>query len=262
MDAVLDRFFGAWLAPELDLLGYRARPYCLGTELILEAIESPYVRLGEPGVEMAPIDLLIALQVCAHARWPFQPTRIRPNVWMRLKALYLQARPEAFQRASDLFVEWIAECSAGPEFWQNENEKGGGLTAPSLLSRAVSLLRTTTLSEERVWSMPAGLASWYHGTVAEQEGAKLRFAYERDGDDSNEPPDLTKLSEAELYEVVKADRGETFANEWLAMRAEARRQESEASELADHAEWERISKTQGIAAADAWLKARKEVGRG
>lgn len=224
MDALLERFFGAWIAPELRLLGYRLRPYCLGAALLLEAIESPYAHLGEP-VELTPADLVIALEVCSQARWPFQRVRIRPGVWTRFKAWYMNVSPSSFAQANALFIRWIMECSAGPEFWEDENRAGGGLTAPALLSRACSLLRSTTLTEERVWSMPAGLVKWYHGAVAEQEGAGTRFAYEADADEANNPPDLSEASEEELYAVVLADRGRDFADAWLETRRAAAEKE-------------------------------------
>jgi hypothetical protein len=223
VDSQLDKFFGAWLAPELTLLGFRLqRPYCLGHALLLEAIESPYVHLGEEEFTISPGDLLIALQICATAAWPFGAMALRPTAWMRLQAWYLNRRPEAFFRANQAFVDWLRACSGRPEFWRDEERRCiGGYTAPEQLARACELIRKApALGEQRIWSMPMGLVDWYYAAICEQEGGGIRFA--RD-EDEEAPDDLDGKPDEELYEIVKSQRGEAFALQWIADRQEAKR---------------------------------------
>lgn len=221
MDSQLDRFYRAWCAPELTLLGFRLRaPFCLGHALLLEALGSPFAALDDPSAAIEPADLLLALRICARAAWPYRRVDLRAGVWTRLRTWWLGRDPDRFQRHVETFCAWIAECSGRPEFWQSDREEqGGGISAPDLLASAVAILRRTTLSEERVWSMPHGLVSWYAGTIAEQEGSDLRFAYDAEFDERHNAPDLSTKTEDELYAQVLADLGPAFADRWRAQRA-------------------------------------------
>ena len=218
MDAQLDRFYRAWCAPELELLGFRlTQPYCLGMALQLEAVESPFVRLHDDP-ELMPRDLLVALSICANAAWPYRAPRITCDSAL---AKRLERDKPAFTAAAGAFIAWLSECSGRPEYWQEEGEETTGtLTAPTVLAQAVMLLRGMHgLTEQRVWSMPLGLISWYHGALTEQEGAGLRFFYDSEAAEEANPEDLDSLSDEQLFEVVKRDRGEAFAFEFMAQRA-------------------------------------------
>ena len=219
MDSQLQTFFGTWIAPELTLLRYRlSLPYCLGHSLLLEAIDSPFVHLGDPEITITPADLLIALRICSQTRWPFDHPRFRPTAWTRFQGWYLGRNHAAFRRACDLFVEWIRVCGARPEYWQDEGSKsGGGLTAPEQLIKACELLRKAPgLTEERIWSMPIGLVDWYYGAICEQEGAGNRFT--RDSD--LEEPEAEALTEEQVIERARRQLGPRF-EQWLSKRKEA-----------------------------------------
>jgi hypothetical protein len=222
VDSQLDKFFGAWCAPELRLLGYRLkRPFCLGMALLLEAIESPFARLWDPELEITAAGVVTALRICSEARWPFDHVDLRPTAWTRWQAWRLRRPDRRLEVAAEL-ARWMAACSGRPEYWNEKGEdRSATLTAPPLLCLASSLLRRTTLKEDRVWSMPLGLVHWYHGTIAEQEGEKLRFYYDSDLEAAERAPDLTKLSEDELFEVVAKDRGREFADQFFKTRKEA-----------------------------------------
>ena len=187
--------------------------------LLLEGLDSPFEHLQQPGLSLTAGDLLLALRVCARARFPFRHVDVRPTWRDRLATWWLHRSPERLAHALTLFIRWRRECSLRPEFWQDEGDvTGGGLTAPHQLARAVKLLRVTNLSEERIWTMSVGALAWYDGAVDEQESTIRKFAYDSDLDAAAELPDLNTMTEDELYAVAEKDLGPEIAAIWRANR--------------------------------------------
>lgn len=170
-DEPLERFHHAWFAPELELLGFRCRPFCLGHLLTLQAIGSPFARLGQPEVSGNLSDLILALRVC-ESRWPFRGLDgIEAEPSEREAAIIESAIADraVFDSAFDDFVSWIALCSRGPELIETKSDETRPLTAPLVLGLAVRVVRSGW-SERRVWTMPISLVRHFAAAIGEQEG--------------------------------------------------------------------------------------------
>lgn len=221
-----DRFHRAFLAPGLKLLGFQCEPFCLGHLMLFQALGLPFARLGEPDVAVAPSDLLLALRVC-ETPWPFRLGTRRPLVEEeREQRLWraLSKSPRRFRIVLDVFMDWLVECSMGPEMWHDESGDGRPMSCPVVLGMAVRLLRLGSMGEERVYSMPLALVRSYALAIAEQEGGAARFLTPEDMEameQHSKMPDLTQASDEELYEIVKKDRGEDYAKQFLAARKES-----------------------------------------
>lgn len=221
-DSLLDRFYRAWFAPGLRILGYELRPYCLGHLLTLQALESPFTRLHE-GVEIGAEDLLLALRVCADSRWPFRTVPADPGEHeAKMMARFVRKR-RYLRLAVDRFLVWMLQCSQGPDLLTPEEgtEKGRPLGAPEALIYAVKLM--PKLSERRVFTMPLSLVRFYTATVGEMDGTlagmfmtpHLRGAMEY----AEQLPDLSQMNDAEMRAHLAKEFGEKFAEEWARHRA-------------------------------------------
>lgn len=187
-------------------MGYRLRPFCLGHVLILQAIDSPVLK--EEG-EVSASDLIIALKACS-STWPFNPD-LKLGLIDHLRKSMLRKSKVKLRDAVVAFELYVRSHTSRPRFWKVEASMNSmDITSPSILSLAVSL--SSIGSQEEIWSMSLGKASWYDSVLLEKKGAKLRFFYDSDIED--DLPDLDELSEDELFEMAIRDLGIEKAKVW------------------------------------------------
>jgi hypothetical protein len=180
-----DSFYRAFFAMDHRILGKRIRPYCLGHALVLEAINSPFVSTNGND-EITPEDCLIAIKVLGMAH-PFAPN-LKPSFWDRIKTFRLGRNKLKFRQTAMLITAHIAEHRSAPKFWKpiERENKGGGLTAPWLLSLLAGMMRLG-YSEREVLEMSMGRLLWIDAAAAEREGADVKFFYEDELEDEPEP---------------------------------------------------------------------------
>jgi hypothetical protein len=65
------------------------------------------------------------------------------------------------------------DFSHGPKFWNRMEGNLSRESVPWVLDVVATLLRNTSLSEDKVWAMPMGRALWYFTALRKQEGADL-----------------------------------------------------------------------------------------
>lgn len=211
-----DKFLIGLYPGKHRVLGVTLPAFSFWHLLGLHAIHSPFV--DADGV-LTLRDLQIAIKIC-QTRYPDQP---RIKVTLRDVILHkLRAGKEAYVRAQCEAFLFYKQCHETlPAFWENENEViPREITAPVILARVSNLMAKTNMGHAEIWNdLSPGYACWLSSTLGELEGADVRFEREEDLlEDDDDLPDLTKLNEAELYEVVKADRGEEWADAWLIRR--------------------------------------------
>lgn len=209
-----DRFFEAWITRSWSVCGQRLRPLCLGHIVTLAAVRSPAADFSTTERQpFSPGDLLIAARLCAEA-WP-HPGDLRPRLRDCLWRILLQRYPALFLREARKWDGYLSDHLSLPEFWQDEIG-GRDLSAPAALSKAAYLLAETSLTEERVWSMPVARVDFLIGAIEDRRNG-LRFLY--DDELQDDTPDINHtLSEAEIRALAAEQLGPARFAEWLAAR--------------------------------------------
>lgn len=174
------KFFEAWFNTEHTVLGRRLQPFSLQTALILALCESPFLVGVKPGVDYSMIDLQEAVIACSTPAEIFLNAKLTAG-WVerfKRKVWTLRCARMSLREECQKFVTYIDDFNTQPEVWANDDGDGGQLGAPWVLCNAVFLLRNTTMSETRVWTMPLGMALWYAATIAEQMGTRIQIPTE------------------------------------------------------------------------------------
>lgn len=210
-----DNFFHSFLPSDFTILGYRLKPFSPWHSFLLYALDSPYTR---PGARIRSEDLLQALKVCS-VQFPEQPIFKRSfSDWRRNKKLQ---DPHILQRSSNYFTLYLSRSNSKPQFWNSEEEESN-LTGPSLLLLVSGLVEKGFRWEES-WNLSMGQILWIDACIGERNGSKRRFQWEDDFAEVDNLPDLTKLSEEELYQQAVKDLGPARAAKWKASRKKNRR---------------------------------------
>jgi hypothetical protein len=165
------RFYESWFNVQHRILGRTLHPFCFNDALILSAADSLF--MGEPTkVSRARLakELEIAVLVCStpagqwynpHKGWGYR---------FLVKAVNWRRRFSNLETLHKQFQAYLRDYNAGPKIWMDGGNSSTSLRAPWVLANVAYLLRCTTLTEERVWTMPIGQALWYSATTAEQTG--------------------------------------------------------------------------------------------
>jgi len=143
-------------------------------------------------------DLLLFLKV-AQTDWPNLPDlRATPRDYYwgwRLKKI------KTLRREMDRFKEWLEIQLSSPKLWQNEDKDiKSKPSSPAIMMLVVGLVSTGGLSISEAWNMRVSEAQWFHTTLAELKGAKLKVAY-----DTDKMPEKTTFTKEEMLEKAKAD---------------------------------------------------------
>lgn len=226
-----ERWHQAWFVAPLELFGYRCAPVCLGHLIYLQALASPILQIGIEDVGLSLPDILRALKIFAQAAWPFQSAiDFTPSPGDELllaqheAAISIGETSPVFAEFERLFVPWWFGCQIGPELFEEEDPGSlRTITAPFALASAVRLMRAN-FSETRAFTMHIGLLRFYAAALSEQEGGTAFVTPENIAAmrEAAALPDLTQASDEELYALTVRERGQPFADEWLAERHKQR----------------------------------------
>lgn len=158
------RFLSAFTDPgQTKLLGRFVSPFCLRHRVMLETAESPLLKSG---VNIRPLDLLVAVKVCAGE----QLDRLTwKDSWYLGK---MTANPEYFASQIERFSQYVL-IEAWPKFWERTRKANETSGIPWPLTVITSLI-ANGIDEERAWTMPECQAIWMNSAFAVCKGAELK----------------------------------------------------------------------------------------
>lgn len=158
------RFTSAFTDPgKTKLLGRFVSPFCLLHRVKLEAAESPLVRSG---TRVRPVDLLVAVKICAGERIDELTWR---DSWYLGK---MTANQNYFSDQVERFSQYVL-IEAWPKFWEKRAKSSETSGTPWVLTVVASLI-SNGIPEERAWTMPECQAIWLNCTFAISKGAELK----------------------------------------------------------------------------------------
>ena len=166
------RFLSAFTDPaQIKMLGRFVSPFSLLRRLQLDSIESPFV---VPGKDVRPLDLLIAVKICAG----------EPIGKLTLKDRFYLARLSSsevyFVKQMCRFTEFVL-IESWPKFWEKTAKHHNSSGMPWVLTVVCNLMKHN-VSEERAWTMPESQAIWLHSCFAISEGADMKVLTKEDED--------------------------------------------------------------------------------
>lgn len=197
--ALIDGSDGQW-APR-RVLGVRVRPFSLWHRLVLNSIDSPFMREGVVTLR----DLRIAVGIC---RSQFRDSRVQKPRWIptlihgeailgatasgigflfgkriRRTPGRLTRFQEALRPHVNDFLEYCGDYLQEPEFVvipkQNNTPRVPRGRAPDEFEHACELIRMG-FPEERAWNMPVGLARWYRLVFWRAQGVDVDVTTEQE----------------------------------------------------------------------------------
>jgi len=157
------------------VLGVRLRPHCLGHELLLQKLGSPFAADSPEGAEPGLGDLVLALGVsarhpCDAARWL---ATWRARLWMRWMGWWWRRWPDLFIHQQCLvFQRRVNQAWAAPRV-----EPGGGepMGSPLLALVRSVLMGALGKTEREALGTPLSLAWWEYLVAMETDG-RLKVA--------------------------------------------------------------------------------------
>lgn len=162
MDA---RFISAFTDPaaRIKILGRFVSPFSLLNRIQLESASSPFVAEGR---EVRPLDLLIAVKICAG----------EPIHRLSLRDYYFLGRMASsevyFVKQMCRFTEYVM-IEAWPKFWEKKSKSTDTTGIPWMLTVVCNLIKNG-IGEERAWTMPESQAIWLHSAFAISGGADIK----------------------------------------------------------------------------------------
>lgn len=206
----MESFYRAFLTPELKLLGKTLKPFCFGHQVVLKALESPFV-FGNRDIKS--IDLIIALKVCSEP-YPFQP-KMKLTFKEKIQCFYLNKNPMALFSYCLSFQSFLNEHMHCPEYWQNSESSGKTIYAPDEVFYIANLVKSG-IDYKKAWEMSIGEATWVNAALFELSGNDS--AYTDPIDDQLNPPDINDWTNDEIYIQAVKDLGEKRAQEFMELR--------------------------------------------
>ena len=153
----------------LVVLGRFVDPFSMLRRLQLESVESPFVA---PGKEVRPLDLLIAVKICAG----------EPIGKLSLKDYFYLGRMKSsevyFVKQMSRFSEYVL-IESWPKFWEKKAKHHNSTGMPWVLTVVCNLM-AHGVSEDRAWTMPESQAIWLHSCFAINEGADMKVLTKED----------------------------------------------------------------------------------
>lgn len=160
-----DRFLSAFTEPTREkILGRFVYPFCLKYRVRLCAIGSP---LMTPNAEVQPIDLIIAMQICA------EETIGKKLGWFdRYRLKKMQKDRIYFLETYQKFIDYV-QIKNQPKFWErNKKSDSAGAGVPWELMVIANLMQAG-VQEERAWHMPECQAIWLNSAIMTTKGVEL-----------------------------------------------------------------------------------------
>jgi hypothetical protein len=166
------RWLSAMTDPaRLTMLGRFVDPFSMLRRLQLESIESPFV---VPGKDVRPLDLLIAVKICAGETIDK----------LSLKDYFYLGRMNSsetyFVKQMSRFSQFVL-IESWPKFWDKKAKHHNSTGMPWVLTVVCNLM-AHGVSEERAWTMPESQAIWLHSCFAIGEGADMKVLTKEDED--------------------------------------------------------------------------------
>jgi hypothetical protein len=153
----------------LVVLGRFVDPFSLLRRLQLEAVESPFV---VPGKDVRPLDLLIAVKICAGETIDK----------LSLKDYFYLGRMNSsetyFVKQMSRFSQFVL-IESWPKFWEKKAKHHNSTGMPWVLTVVCNLM-AHGVSEDRAWTMPESQAIWLHSCFAIGEGADMKVLTKED----------------------------------------------------------------------------------
>jgi hypothetical protein len=158
------RFTSAFTDPSNTvLLGRFVSPFCLLHRVQLEAAESPLLRSG---VDIRPLDLLVAVKICSGER--IDKLTLKDSWYLGR----MTSSGDYFAEQIDRFSKFVL-VSAWPKFWERKSKSMETSGIPWPLSVVANLI-ANNVSEDRAWTMPECQAIWLNSSFAVVKGANLK----------------------------------------------------------------------------------------
>jgi hypothetical protein len=165
------RFYNALIAESLCaagkfvVCGLTLKPFSLTHSAQLEALDSP---LWSSAKDPDDGDIAIAAQICASEKPVVNFTTLAHET-------------EADWRT---WLDYLEVCASRPMMKDAvRHAVGSTLNAPTEMLVASYLMRTTSLDERRIWTMPYGLAMWYLESTREQETGESLILTQEESDE-------------------------------------------------------------------------------
>jgi hypothetical protein len=153
----------------LVVLGRFVDPFSMLRRLQLESVESPFV---VPGKDVRPLDLLIAVKICAGE--PIGKLSLKDRFYLGR----LSASETYFVKQMSRFTEFVL-IESWPKFWEKKAKHTNTTGMPWVLTVVCNLMNHG-VSEERAWTMPESQAIWLHSCFAISEGADIKVLTKED----------------------------------------------------------------------------------
>ena len=151
----------------MSFLGRVVYPFCLKYRVRLLAIESPLVTEGK---KVTPLDLLVAVKICAEE--PLGPLGWRD----KLTVFRMERRPSLFMIDMERFIAYV-QATAWPKFWSKNTSTHGEAEdagVPWPLAVVTALIKAG-FEEKRAWEMPECQAVWYNTALAASNGSESKI---------------------------------------------------------------------------------------
>ena len=166
------RCLSAFMDPgRVKILGRLVSHFSLLRRVQLEGVESPFIT---PGKDVRPIDLLIAVKVCAGE--PISKLSLKDRFYLGR----LGASEAYFVKQMSRFAEYVL-VDAWPKFWEKKAKHHDSTGMPWVLTVVCNLMNHG-VSEERAWTMPESQAIWLHSCFAIGAGADMKVLTKEDED--------------------------------------------------------------------------------
>ena len=205
-----DRFFHGLIGSESLVCGYKLKALTPWHHVILAAIDSPVML---PDSDTHTSDILVFLKVI-QTDWPETPNlklRFRDKIWF-----WKMKKPSIIKREMAKLRAWLEAQLQNPVFWDVEQDKNGSgksLSSPGIFALVVGLVSKGGIALERAWNMRIAEARWYDATLAELNGANIKFAYEGEADELREK--LAAMTDDDMIAAAKAHMTPEKFEVWL-----------------------------------------------
>ena len=155
----------------IKMLGRLVEPFSMLRRVQLESVESPFV---VPGKDVRPLDLLIAVKICAGE--PIGKLTLKDRFYLSR----LSYSETYFVKQMSRFTEFVL-IESWPKFWEKKAKHTNTTGMPWVLTVVCNLMNHG-VSEERAWTMPESQAIWLHSCFAISEGADMKVLTKEDED--------------------------------------------------------------------------------
>lgn len=167
MDSV---YFKAALVQPPKIAGIQLRPFSLWHAMMLIGLGNPVIGFDPLQVQMAHV--VQAMLICKDGFRDALASVLR-HTNSPLYQWFIAWRVAKYgpRAAAKEFFQYLSAYRETPEYWRGSGDTMSRILGP--FRTAGTLISHTSLSEDRVWDMPFGLARSYEACIAEDNGAKL-----------------------------------------------------------------------------------------